>query len=204
MPQKRSGATAGLEESGGSAGGAECSVTARRARCQANSQHPDRPRARDRTMTPRAALQAEPRASPPRRAGPPRTALSVVRVPSAAAPRRRRSPRAIPARRSALRELVEAAMEPGSCFASTCAQRPGSHRSVSRTCRPAPSAPLPPPAGSPAPPRQINSPSPERPPPAWQRAGCLQFLCHPRGFHGLVEKSILILACFLNEYLLRT
>lgn len=158
MPQKRSGATAGLEESGGSAGGAECSVTARRARCQANSQHPDRPRARDRTMTPRAALQAEPRASPPRRAGPPRTALSVVRVPSAAAPRRRRSPRAIPARRSALRELVEAAMEPGSCFASTCAQRPGSHRSVSRTCRPAPSAPLPPPAGSPAPPRQINSP----------------------------------------------
>lgn len=143
MPQKRSGATAGLEESGGSAGGAECSVTARRARCHARSQHPDRPRARDRTTTPRAALHAEPRASPLRRAGPPRAALSVVRAPSAGAPRRRRSPRAILARRSALRELGEAAMEPGSCLRAaprrpqTCQpHRPArASRSASASCR---------------------------------------------------------------------
>lgn len=128
MPQKRSGDTAGLEESGSSAGGAECSVTARRARCHASSQRPDRPRARDRATTARAAPHAAPRAPPPRpsrRAGPPRAALSAARAPSAGAPRRRRSPRAILARRSVSRGLGEEATEPG-CFLAypARAQRP--------------------------------------------------------------------------------
>lgn len=121
MPQKRSGATAGLEESRGSAGGAECSVTACRARCHASSQLPDRLRARGRTTMARTAPATVPRVLPTRlsrRAVPLRDAPSAVRAPSASTPRRRRSPRAILARRSASWELREAAKVPGVCLAS--------------------------------------------------------------------------------------
>lgn len=109
MPQKRSGATAGLEESGGSAGGAECRVTARRAWYHASSQLPDRLRARGRTTTARTAPATVPRVTPTRlsrRAAPLRGAPSAARAPSASAARRRRSPRAILARRAAWWELV--------------------------------------------------------------------------------------------------
>lgn len=101
-------------------------MTARRTRCQASSQDPDRPRTRDRTRTARATPRTAPRALPPRpsrRAGPPRAALSAVRAPSAGAPRRRLSPRAILARRSGSRAPREAATEPGSCLASAPAPR---------------------------------------------------------------------------------
>lgn len=119
MPQKRSGATAGLEESGGSARGAECSVTACRARCHASSRLPDKPRTTSRTTMARTVPPTLPRATPTRLsrcAGRPRPAPSAVRAPSAGAPRRRLSPLAILVWRSASRELREAAKEAGSCL----------------------------------------------------------------------------------------
>lgn len=156
MPQKRSGVTAGLEESGGSAGGAECSVTARRARCHASSQLPDRVRARGSTTMTKTAAATVPRATPPRlsrRAGPPRAAPSAPRAPSTGAPRRRRSPRAILARRSASRELRGAAEN----------LRPASPPQLQRSAQAAthlnaaPPVPLPPLAGSPAPHVSLSS-----------------------------------------------
>jgi hypothetical protein len=163
VPQKRSGATAGLEESGDSAGGAECNVIARRARCHASIQRPDTPRARTRTTTAIAAPPAVPRGPstrPSRRPGPPRAVLSTVRAPSACTARRRRSPRAILAPigvSGTQREGSRARRLP--CFSGSrpAPQLPPVHSTLGST----PPVPLPPQSGSSAPPRQIKCRSTE-------------------------------------------